>query len=287
MFNFLDTIKSDPVYYRQLQCGEQLVTEYNCPLDKPQMDLWSHENYLVYVLEGQKGWRSIDGPVFLGPGQAAFIRKGASIVDQYLEKPFCLILFFFTDEFICETLRPMKLEKQGSPVRIPSILTLHTTPVLHGFFQGMLAYFQHAAATPQSLLELKFKELLLMVIDVQHNAELLSYFCSLLNDPLQQRIRRVMEDNYSFNLELQDYARLCGRSLSAFKRDFQEIYKMPPGRWLRERRLQRAHVLLASGDLQVSEVAFQCGFENLSHFSRTFKEAFGISPAAAQREAMA
>ncbi|MBK7753381.1 MAG: helix-turn-helix domain-containing protein [Flavobacteriales bacterium] len=39
-----------------------------------------------------------------------------------------------------------------------------------------------------------------------------------------------------------------------------------------------AKLLLSAGDLQVSEVAFQCGFENLSHFSKAFKEEFGHSP---------
>lgn len=118
------------------------------------------------------------------------------------------------------------------------------------------------------------------------NAEVLTYFCSLLHDPARERVRRVMEDNYQYNLQLEDFARLCGRSLSAFKRDFQEVFGMPPGRWLRQQRLERARALLRSTTMQVSEVAFQCGFENLSHFSRAFKEHFGHAPAAL-REAKA
>ena len=54
------------------------------------------------------------------------------------------------------------------------------------------------------------------------------------------RMRRIMEDNYMFNLSLEAYARMCGRSLSAFKRDFQQLYQAAPGRWLREQRLRRA-----------------------------------------------
>ena len=96
-------------------------------------------------------------------------------------------------------------------------------------------------------------------------------------------MRRIMEDNYCYNLSLEAYARMCGRSLSAFKRDFQQLFKAPPGRWLREQRLRRAKLLLSAGDLQVSEVAFQCGFENLSHFSKAFKEEFGHSPTELKR----
>lgn len=279
VFNFLDKIKSDPVYYRQLRCDDQLVTEYNCPLDKPQQDLWSHENYFVYVLEGRKGWRTAEGEVVLEKGQAAFVRKGANIVDQYLEHPFCVVMFFLTDAFICTTLRASGIERRVSGQIPPPVMGLHAGAVIDGFFQGMLPYFRESVVARPELLELKFRELLLAVVHDPQNAALLSYFCSLLHDPAQERVRRVMEDNYSFNLELEDYARLSGRSLSAFKRDFGEVFGTVPGKWLRERRLHRARTMLAGGGLQVSEVAFQCGFENLSHFSRTFKETYGVTPA--------
>jgi AraC-like DNA-binding protein len=279
MFNFLEQIQADPVYYRQLRYDEQLVTEYNCPLDRPKQDLWSHENYVVYVLEGRKGWRHAEGELILGPGDAAFVRKGASIVDQYLEQPFCVVMFFFTDAFICDTLRQMGAERQRTGAVPPPVLSLRTGPVLHGFFHGMLPHFREAVPVRPELLQLKFRELLLSLLNEPHNAELLAYFCSLLNDPVHERMRRVMEDNYCFNLELEDYARLCGRSLSAFKRDFQQVFAEAPGKWLRLRRLERARGLLAEGTLQVSEVAFQCGFENLSHFSRVFKQTYGYSPA--------
>lgn len=279
VFNFLDTIKADPVYFRQLRCDDQLVTEYNCPLDRPQQDIWSHENYFVYVLEGRKGWRSAEGEVLLEQGQAAFMRKGANIVDQYLEQPFCVVIFFLTDAFICATLRASGIERRMHGEHPPSVVRLHAGALLDGFFHGMLPYFRESLVAKPELLELKFRELLLAVVHDPHNAALLSYFCSLLHDPAQERVRRVMEDNYSFNLQLEDYARMSGRSLSAFKRDFGEVFGAAPGKWLRERRLQRARTMLLGGGLQVSEVAFQCGFENLSHFSRTFKEAYGVTPA--------
>ncbi len=86
------------------------------------------------------------------------------------------------------------------------------------------------------------------------------------------------EENFHSNLGLDEFARLCGRSLSAFKRDFEELYNTTPGRWLLNRRLQHARLLIGSSSLSVSEIAFECGFENNSHFSRAFKEHFGAAP---------
>ena len=96
--------------------------------------------------------------------------------------------------------------------------------------------------------------------------------------PAQGHALVTAANPYAAQAGMEDLARLSGRSLAAFKRDVQEIFGMPPGRWIRQRRLERARLMLAKGDLQVSEVAFQCGFENLSHFSRAFKQTVGCPP---------
>jgi AraC-like DNA-binding protein len=96
--------------------------------------------------------------------------------------------------------------------------------------------------------------------------------------------KQIMEANFCFNLSLGDFAKLCNRSLSTFKRDFQCVYGDPPGRWLTGKRLEYAAVLLRDPELQVTQVALQCGFEDLSHFSRAFKARFGSSPARFRKE---
>ena len=83
-----------------------------------------------------------------------------------------------------------------------------------------------------------------------------------------------MNDNYCFNLKLEEYAQLSNRSLSAFKRDFQKHFDTTPGKWLLEKRLNHAMNLLSNSNKTVSEAAFESGFENPSHFSRAFPPAF-------------
>jgi AraC-like DNA-binding protein len=43
--------------------------------------------------------------------------------------------------------------------------------------------------------------------------------------------------------------------------------------------LEYAAVLLGNPELQITQISLQCGFEDLSHFSRAFKVRFGSSPA--------
>jgi AraC-like DNA-binding protein len=87
-----------------------------------------------------------------------------------------------------------------------------------------------------------------------------------------------MENNYMYNLKISEFAQISSRSLSSFKKEFYECFQTTPGRWLTEKRLQHAKMLLNTSNLAVSEIAFNSGFENVSHFSRIFKEKHGCSP---------
>ena len=148
----------------------------------------------------------------------------------------------------------------------------------------MLHYFEASGEPDQSLLELKFRELILTIADNPANGELRSFFCLLLQEPQRISLQRVMEENFCFNLKLEEYARLCSRSLSAFKRDFEKIFQVPPGKWLLEKRLLHAQHLLLHLGKTASEAAFESGFENASHFSRAYRQRFGLSPSASRQQ---
>jgi AraC-like DNA-binding protein len=79
-------------------------------------------------------------------------------------------------------------------------------------------------------------------------------------------------------MSLEEYARLCGRSLSTFKNDFSDLFKTSPGKWLIEKRLEYGKFLLETTDKSISEIAFESGFKNQSHFTRSFKESYDNSP---------
>ena len=279
MFNLYGTIQSNPGKYRQLSCGESLISVYNCPLEEKMVDVWSHHNYIVYVMEGRKIWHTAGGSYDLTKGNCVFVRKGACIVEQFLDVTFCLIIFFIPDDFICKV-----LASKSTPIRPPGqsfhpVMPVDVTPSVSIFFQSMMPHFEAGRQPDQAILELKFRELILHIADTPVNAEILTYFCSLLKAPAAVSLQKIMEENFCFNLKLDEFARLSNRSLSAFKRDFQKQFSNTPGKWLTEKRLNHAMHLLSHQGKTVGEAAFESGFENQSHFSRAFKIRFGISPA--------
>lgn len=285
MVNFQNKVLLYPQHCRQFTCRESLITMFSCEPDARLMknkfaDLWSHENYIFYVLKGRKTWHTAYGTHEVSEGSCVLVRKGAFILEQFFDIGFCVVLFFIPDEFICNTLK-----NKTSPIirtidKFNPIINLNTTETLKSFFFSMYSYFVEITEPDESLLELKFQELILNITNNPLNVEACSYFCSLMSEPRSVSLQRVMDDNYCFNLKLEQYAVLSNRSLSAFKRDFQKQFNCTPGKWLLEKRLIHANYLLSNRNKTISEAAFESGFENPSHFSRSFKYRFGISPSA-------
>jgi AraC-like DNA-binding protein len=289
MDNFFDRVLQHPQYYRQFSCGSSLITAFNCPMEARLMkarfaDLWTQYNYLFYVIDGRKTWHTAKGTYEIQRDSCVFVRKGGFILEQLMDTGFCIILFFIPDDFICETLhtRSKPLVEYGRSFE--PIMLLESNKTLKGFFLSMSSYFDEMQDPDPSLMELKFKELILTVADNPVNKDLLTYFCSLMHEPQAVLLKRVMEDNFCYNLNLEEYAVLSNRSLSAFKRDFEKVFHLTPGKWLLEKRLHHALHLMSNQHKTVSEAAFESGFQSPSHFSRSFKSRFGKGPTAMKEQ---
>ncbi|MBQ0788265.1 MAG: alpha/beta fold hydrolase [Oceanihabitans sp.] len=91
-------------------------------------------------------------------------------------------------------------------------------------------------------------------------------------------IEKTMLNNFQYNLKIEAFAKLCGRSLSVFKRDFKSQFNTTPYRWLKAKRLEYATLLLHENDLNINQVCYESGFKNNSHFIKVFKEKYHTSP---------
>jgi hypothetical protein len=96
VFNVYEKIRSTPDFYRQLRCGDSLITLFHSLLENKYEDTWSQFNYIVYVVEGRKIWHTSQGSYDLKKGDCVFVRKGACIVVQFFETAPCFIFFFIS-----------------------------------------------------------------------------------------------------------------------------------------------------------------------------------------------
>jgi AraC-like DNA-binding protein len=81
-----------------------------------------------------------------------------------------------------------------------------------------------------------------------------------------------------FNLPLEKFGYLTGRSLSTFNRDFRKTFSSTPQKWLTKKRLELAHYQITEHSKKPVDVYLEVGFEDLSHFSFAFKKQFGYIP---------
>jgi len=236
-------------------------------------------------VEGRKVWHTSHGSYDLREGNCVFVRKGACIVEQFFDTEFCFLLFFIPDEFIYDVLKKKSTPIRKSEERYDLVIAVNNNIGVQAFFQSMMAYFDANTEPDPSLLELKFRELILTIATDHMNSGLISYFSSLLREPQSISLQMVMEENFCFNLKLEEFARLCSRSLSSFKRDFQRLYNTSPSKWLMEKRLNHAMLLLTNMGKTVAEAAFESGFESASHFSYSFRLRFGTSAVSVKNQA--
>ena len=89
----------------------------------------------------------------------------------------------------------------------------------------------------------------------------------------------MMRDDVRGELSLGAFAQSVNLSVWRLCHIFKSDVGMPPIRYLRLLRMERAKGLLESSFLSVKEIAFQVGLNDESHFVRDFKSTYGFSPA--------
>ena len=196
---------------------------------------------------------------------------GGSIIDQCIVTAGECGTFFLEQHLLYVVLG-------GSVKLMTEELGAQVSPMsarLVAYCWSLAPYFNDPSQVNPGLLRLKVMELLFNVMDCSKNIfrQMLQ-----LRQPVKVDVHRVVEENYTSPITLEELAYLSGRSLSSFKRDFQSIYGETPAKWIREKRLSKASQMLQSSRMSVADVAYSLGFENPTHFSRIFKERFGSSP---------
>ncbi|MBB6107295.1 AraC-like DNA-binding protein [Mucilaginibacter lappiensis] len=178
-----------------------------------------------------------------------------------------------------DLLRQIALEEQIEQGKkytgAPNIL-IPGNDFLHAFFQSVIPYVRHSEEKITNAVGmLKVKEAVLLLL---HIMPALKDFLFDFSEPYKIDIEKFMLNNFHFNIPIEKFAQLTGRSLAGFKRDFQKVFGMAPRHWLQEKRLSEARHLIETKNKKPSAIYLDLGFETLSHFSHSFKKKFGRTP---------
>lgn len=155
-----------------------------------------------------------------------------------------------------------------------SFIKIEKNDLLSDFIRSLKLIY-HQGEIDEAFTDVKQEELLIILM--QHQPVLTGILFNY-GKPEKINVEEFMNRNYKFNISIEQFAYLTGRSLSAFKRDFKSIFNDTPSRWLTSKRLEEAYFLIHKRNKRPSDIYLDLGFEALSHFSFAFKKKFGQTP---------
>jgi AraC family transcriptional regulator, exoenzyme S synthesis regulatory protein ExsA len=167
----------------------------------------------------------------------------------------------------------LNVKPRVSPAQ--KIRSFNNHPLLESCLASLIPYFDFTGPFPENIASLKITEAIsiLRAIDPDIDNVLANF-----QEPGKIDLESYMEKNFMFNMPLEKFGYLTGRSLTTFKRDFKKVFNATPQTWLTQKRLALAHYHLMEKKRKPVEVYLETGFENLSHFSYAFKKQFGYAP---------
>jgi AraC-like DNA-binding protein len=233
------------------------------------------EHYAALLISGNLGIIDGEKTTVFKEGDIVFFRKNS--LSKYSKQPteqgiFRAITVILDKPTLLAFTKAQHPDKNFiAPAA--AILSVGGDNLLKAYFDSLASYFNEPV--PKELIDNKKQELIHLLIRKD------ALFKNLLFDfeqPGKIDLESFMNRNFRFNVGLDKFALLTGRSLATFKRDFEKIFHAPPNRWLQQQRLKQAHYLIGEKRLKPSDVYLEVGFESFPHFSFAFKQFFGKTP---------
>lgn len=259
--------------------SEMTFVAYRSDVYPERNEVFFEEHAVIVVLEGEKKFSSPTQELHVRKGDILFFQRGCYSMNESIDANYKSLVFFMNEkllkEFVSQNLT--LFQSKGTPPPADLILSFTSSPTFAVFIDSLLPYFRAKTPYLNELLRLKYQELMLHLFELDTAGQLRALLLHIYQG--QRTDFDYLMNTYALKpLSMNELARLSGRSLSAFKRDFEQHFHTSPGHWLRRKRLEHAHFLLRNTDKNVSEVSMEIGYESVSHFIKAYKEQYGATP---------
>ena len=158
----------------------------------------------------------------------------------------------------------------------PKNIVIKSDNFIKGYFLSLLPYIEEKRNLSKQMASIKANEVIALLLELKPD---LQGFLFDFADPDRANLEEFMMKNFQYNAPVENFARLAGRSLSTFKREFAETFRTTPAKWLKNKRLSEAFYLIKQKNKKPQDIYIELGFENLSHFYVSFKQKYGHTPA--------
>lgn len=269
----------EPNQFESLKIQELTFVAYRSDFYPSRNEVFFEENAVIYVLEGKKRFSSPHEEVNVSKGDVVFVRRGFYLMSESIDESYKSMVFFFDEKLIKDFVNQHNdLFENASREQLSTLLVLRTDETFGKFIASIFPYFKSKTRFLNHFLKLKLQELLLHLMAFDNSNQLRDVLRSIYLGE-KEDLQYLMQNYYLKPLSIDELAKLSGRSLSTFKRDFKEQFETSPATWIRAKRLKQAAFLIKNQSKSVAEISEEVGFESVSHFIKAFKQKFGITPA--------
>lgn len=240
-------------------------------------------NMFSFLQVGRKQVHFAGTAVAVNQDQSLLLKKGNWLWTELLDTEaiyYCKLLFFSEGklkEFLEKHSKKRKVNREDSPYFL-----IRNDAYIKSYLQSLSTISEAPSIFAENLLSVKFEELMLYLLQ-KYGEKFDQYLHSLIIKETSA-FKNIVESKIHSNLKLEEIAFLCNMSLSTFKRHFVKEYHASPGKWLQNKRLQKAKESLERGEAKPSAIYLDLGYKSLSNFSIAFKNKFGFSPTQASKQ---
>ncbi|GAB5409355.1 MAG: AraC family transcriptional regulator [Balneolaceae bacterium] len=254
------------------------VYDYESDKEISKQQVLLNKNTFSFLKEGSKevffdnSSCAIDNSQFLlmKSGHCLMTEKLSNVADYYRS-----ILFFFSNEDVFNFIRKFELNPTDSN-KPYSTYSFNYDAFIQRFVDSLLDISKLSSATQKNILDAKFEEIMLYLVEFKGEG----FLYSIINnsDNQTQRFIQTVESNRLNKLTLKELSFLSNMSVSTFKREFEKHFHSSPSKWFQDKRLEHSAFLLKNESKRPSDIYEEVGYENLSNFIQAFKIKFGVTP---------
>jgi AraC-like DNA-binding protein len=258
---------------------EKLLIQSPFKIPNPMPD----EACFLYILQGQINYSTPNQNVIIPQNDAVLLKCGAyfsQIKSTIKAQKHEIVVIHFHPEIlkkIYETDLPKVFQHPSILDTNIDLSTINNDYLIEKYIESLLFYFDNPSLINEDLLIIKLKEIILLLCQTK-NAPLIQQILSQLFSPSSYSFKQIIESNLYYHFTTEELAEMTHFSLSSFKREFKKNYNATPASYIRNKRLEKAAELLLISEERITDIAFDCGFNDLANFSKLFHEKFNNSP---------
>lgn len=263
--------------FESLKIQDMTFVAYRSDVYPARTEVFFEEYAVIFVLEGEKKFSNPSQEVIVHKGNVLFVQRGYYLMSESIDSKYKSLVFFFNEKLLKEFVSQNRDLFKGEPLASSPMLILDATPRFQTFARSLFPYFNNQIQYQTQFLKLKFQELILHLLEIDQNRELRNILFKIYEGQ-KLELDFVLNKYFLKPLTLAELSKLSGRSLSVFKREFEEQYHSSPAAYIKERRLEHAQFLLKNTGKNIAEISQEVGYDSVSHFIKAFKGKFGSTP---------